>query len=46
MLGRVTNAPTDPVAAELQKMRESIEGLAARGGELGKSREEVQKLKG
>lgn len=78
MLMRVTNAPTDPVAAELQKMRESIEGLAARVGELaaenqqlrsqleasqaartdlvaqaehlihelGKSREEVQKLRG
>jgi chromosome segregation ATPase len=30
----VTNAGSDPVAAELQRMRESIEALGARVGQL------------
>ncbi len=30
----MTNAGPDPVAAELQRMRESIEALAARVGQL------------
>ncbi|MFN3241871.1 MAG: hypothetical protein ACE37K_10200 [Planctomycetota bacterium] len=30
----MTNEPTDPVAAELQRLRESIDALTARVGEL------------
>ena len=42
MLKGVTNADSDPVAAELQRMRESIEQLAARVGELAADNEQLR----
>lgn len=42
MLKGVTNADPDPVAAELRRMRESIEQLAARVGELAADNEQLR----
>ena len=42
MLSNVPNEPTDPVAAELQRMRESIDALAARVGELAAENQQLR----